>query len=405
MKQRAGTIVAGLSAGVLITLTAAAPGQDAAQATPAAQGQRRTDEGTQMLRLYIGTYTAGQSTSKGIYLLDMDPVSGELSPPRLAGEAVNPSFLAIHPTRKFLYAVGEMSDFEGRRSGAVSAFAIAPESGELTLLNQQPSGGRGPCHVVVDHEGRHVLVANYSSGSAAVLPIDADGRLGEPTAVVQHEGSGPNERRQQGPHAHAVNLDPAGRYAFVADLGVDKVFVYRFDRTTGALTPNDPPAAGVAPGAGPRHFAFHPGGGLAYVINELLSTVTAFAYYPDRGVLRELQTVPTLPAGFDEENTTAEIRVHPSGRFLYGSNRGHDSIAAFSIDQGTGRLTPIGHQSTGGRTPRNFNIDPSGRWLVAANQASDTLVVLAIDQQTGRLTPAGITAEVPAPVCVTFIPK
>lgn len=352
------------------------------------------------LRLYVGTYTS--AASKGIYTLEMDVATGRLGPAKLAAETANPSFLALHPNGKFMYAVGELGDFQGRKSGAVSAFAITPQNGDLKLLNQQPSGGYGPCHVVIHPDSQHVLVANYSSGSAAVLPIRLDGQLGEPTAVVQHEGTGPDPQRQQGPHAHAVQLDQAGRFAFVADLGLDKILVYRFGRDTGTITPNEPPAAKLAPGAGPRHLAFHPNGRLAYVINELDSTVTAFAYHAESGTLQNLHSLSTLPTGFAEPNTTAEIRVHPTGRFLYGSNRGHDSIAAFTVEPQTGRLTAIGHQSSGGRTPRNFNIDPTGRWLVAANQASDTLVVLKIDPATGSLSPTGIIANVPTPVCIAF---
>jgi 6-phosphogluconolactonase len=248
-----------------------------------------------------------------------------------------------------------------------------------------------------------VLVANYGGGSVSVLPIQSDGRLGPATGFVQHEGSSVNPRRQERPHAHSMNLDAANRFAFAADLGLDKVLVYRFDANRGTIVPNDPPAATVAPGSGPRHFAFHPRGRNAYVINEMTSTVTAFRYDAGRGRLTELHTISTLPQGFTGNNSTAEVQVHPSGRFLYGSNRGHDSIAIFSIDSDTGRLTQVGHQPTGGRTPRNFGIDPTGVYLLAANQESSTVTVFRIDPRTGRLTPTGQTVNVPVPVCVKMM--
>lgn len=353
------------------------------------------------LWVYVGTYTRRES--KGIYRMELDLASGRMESVMLAGETVNPSFLALHPNRPFLYAVGEMASFGGKKAGAVSAFAIERGSGKLALLNQQSSEGTGPCHVVVDRTGRYVLVANYGSGSAACLPIAEDGRLGPATSSVQHEGSSVDPRRQQGPHAHSINLDPANRFAFVADLGLDKVMTYQFDAAGGRLLPNDPPSASVAPGAGPRHFAFHPNGRFAYVINEMGSTVTAFAYHAARGALEPLETVATLPAGFQGENTTAEVQVHPSGRFLYGSNRGHDSIAVFAIDSATGKLRALGHQSTEGKTPRNFGIDPTGRYLIAANQDSDNLVLMRIDPETGLLRPTGQQVHVSMPVCVKML--
>jgi len=365
-------------------------------------GQPKAEPKPVALRMYVGTYTGPKS--KGIYLIRMDPASGALTAPELAAEVASPSFLAVHPSRKFLYAAGEIGSFAGRKSGAVSAFAIEAESGMLKLLNQQPSGGTSPCHLTVDAGGKNVLVANYSSGSVCVLPLGEDGRLGEASDVVQHKGSGPNPRRQEGPHAHSVNLDPTGRFAFAADLGLDKVLVYRFDPGKGKLTPNDPPAASVAPGSGPRHLAMHPTGRFAYVINEMASTVTVFAYDANGGTLSELQTISTLPPGFTGASTTAEVQVHPSGRFLYGSNRGHDSIAVFTIDPQTGKLAAGGHQATQGKSPRNFGIDPTGTYLVAANQGSNNLVVFRIDPKTGELKPTGATAEVASPVCVKFIP-
>lgn len=353
------------------------------------------------LMVYVGTYTG--TKSKGVYVFGMDLASGAVTPARLAGEAVNPSFVAIHPSQRFLYAVGEVSDFAGKKSGGVSAFAIDSSTGNLTLLNQQSSGGTGPCHLVVDKAGKNVLVANYGGGSVAVLPIQADGRLSEASCFIQHTGKSVNPRRQEAPHAHSINLDAANNFAFVADLGLDKVLVYRFDAMKGTLTPNDPPAASVAPGAGPRHFAFHPSGRYAYVINEMGNTVTAFSYDAQKGVLTAIQTLSTLPQGYTEVSHTAEVQVHPSGKFLYGSNRGHDSIAVYSIDQNTGRLTLVGIPSTQGKTPRNFGIDPTGTFLLAANQDSDNVVVFRIDPQTGELKPTGQVVEVPTPVCVKFM--
>ncbi len=360
-----------------------------------------TEEGHPM-RVYVGTYTRGES--QGIYLLELNPETGELHSKTLAGEVVNPSFLAIHPNGKNLYAVNEVSDFKESGSGGVAAFAIDPDSGKLTLLGQQPSRGGGPCHVVVDPSGRNALVANYGGGSATVLPIQDDGSLDSPSSTVQHEGSSVNPQRQKEPHAHSINLDPDGQFAFVADLGIDKVMIYKFDPKQGTITPNETPSASVEPGSGPRHFAFHPEGKRAYVINELTSTVTAFAYDPETGALTPTQTISTLPRDFTGNNTTAEVVVHPSGKYLYGSNRGHDSIAIFAIDPSSGELKAVGHVSTRGETPRNFNIDPSGRYLLAANQGTDNITVFKIEQETGLLNPVGDPVAVPSPVCIKFLP-
>ena len=372
----------------------------AAAVSPAAD-RSGTRADSDELRVYVGTYTRG--TGKGIYLFHLDLATGRLQSAGLAAEVANPSFLAVHPGRQFLYAVGEMGNVAGGKAGAVSAFSIDPKTGKLALLNQQVSRGAGPCHLVVDRTGKYVLVANYGGGSVACLPIRADGRLGEATAFVQHQGSSVNPRRQQGPHAHSVNLDAANRFAFVADLGLDKILVYRFDAEGGKLAPHKPPFTGLPPGAGPRHFAFHPNGRYAYVINELNSTVTAFNFRADRGALEPLQTVSTLPGEFRGRNTTAEVQVHPSGKFLYGSNRGHDSIAIFAVDVRTGKLRLVGHQSTGGKTPRNFGLDPTGAYLLAANQTTDNIVVFRIDAKTGKLQATGRSVTVPAPVCVKFI--
>jgi 6-phosphogluconolactonase len=350
------------------------------------------------LWVYIGTYTGPKS--KGIYVMKMDAATGQLSEPRVAAEVANPSFLTLHPSHKFLYAVSEGG---GKDGGVVSAFSIAPETGLLTLLNQQTSGGDGPCFVGLDPAGKMALVANYGSGSFESLPIGEDGKLGVPSTKIQDAGAGPNSKRQQGPHAHSINSDAAGRFAVAADLGLDKLFIFRLDPLAATLTPNDPPFFHTAPGAGPRHFTFHPGGKFAYVINELNSTVTALAYDAEKGALSELQTLTTLPADFHDNNSTAEVQVHPSGKFLYGSNRGHDSLAAFSIDERTGKLTPIGHYPTLGKTPRNFRMDPAGNFLLAAHQGSDSVVAFKVDLKTGALTPTGQSVSMGQPVCVKFV--
>ncbi|MBI3850591.1 MAG: lactonase family protein [Verrucomicrobia bacterium] len=353
--------------------------------------------------VYFGTYS--NAKSKGIYVSRLDLVTGKLSDPELAVETTNPSFLALHPSHRFLYAVGEMENFGGKKTGAVSAFAIDTATGRLTLLNQKASGGAGPCHLVVDKTGKNVLVANYSGGSVAVLRIESDGKLAEATAFIQHTGSSANPQRQKEPHAHSINLDAANRFAFAADLGLDKILVYKFDAGKGTLVPNDPPFAIVNPGAGPRHFAIHPNQRFAYVINEMQCTVTAFNLDARRGALKEFQTISTLPDGVAvrPEFSTAEVQVHPSGKFLYGSNRGHDSIAVFTLDEKTGKLALIENQPTQGKIPRNFGIDPTGAFLLAANQDSDNVVVFRINAKTGRLTPTGQSVEVGAPVCVKFL--
>lgn len=359
---------------------------------------------TGVQRVYVGTYTGGKTPSEGIYLFEFDPAAGKLESKGAAGKVASPSFLAVHPNRKFLYAVCEVGDFNGKPSGAVAAFAIDEATGALTLLNQQSSAGAAPCHLIVDSTGKNVLVANYTSGSAAVLPIAADGSLRPASSVVQHRGKGTDPGRQEGPHAHSINLDPAGRFAFVADLGLDEILIYAYDPKEGTLAPNAAPFARVAPGSGPRHFAFHPDGRRAYVINELANTVTAFAYDPAAGSLAETQTISTLPADFKGTSYTAEVQVHPSGRFVYGSNRGHDSIAVFAIDGTTGALKFVEAEPTQGKNPRNFVIDPSGAYLLAENQDSDSIVVFRIDPETGALAPTGTKIDAPMPVCIKMIP-
>lgn len=364
--------------------------------------QPAAEQAPKELVLYVGTYTFGKS--EGIYVFRMDLSSGVLKSASVANGIANPSFLAFDPSKRHLYSVSEVSRSAGKPGGTVSAFRRDAHTGELTFVNQQPSGGEGPCHLVVDGKGKYVFVAHYSGGKVSVLPICEDGRIGKPTDVVQHRGSSVNPQRQEAPHPHSVNFDAANRFLFVPDLGLDKIMIYRVDFTEGKLTPNEDPWARVKPGAGPRHFDFHPNGKYAYVINELDSTFTAFAYDSERGTLKEIQTASTLPGNFTGTSTCADVHVAPSGKFLYGSNRGHDSIVIFSINENTGRLTYVAHQPTQGKTPRNFAIDPTGHFLLAANQNSDTIVTFRIDKDTGRLTPTADVTRVPMPVCLKMVP-
>lgn len=343
--------------------------------------------------VYVGTYTGAKS--KGIYALRMDK-EGKLAPLGLVAETPSPSFLTVHPNKRYLYAVNE------KDTGMVTAFSIDAKTGKLTQINEQPSHGAGPCHVAVDETGKTVMVANYNAGSIAAYPVQRDGSLGAATTKIQHEGSSADPRRQKGPHAHYITPDPSNRYALVCDLGLDKVLVYRLNAAKGLLTRNDPPFGVVKPASGPRHLAFHPKAPFVYVNNEMNSTLTVFKWDKARGALEELQTVSTLK-GEVKGNSTAEIEVHPSGKFVYVSNRGHDSIACYSIDAKTGRVSFIEHQSSGGKTPRNFAIEPKGEFLLSENQGSDSVVVFRIDGGTGRLMPTGEKAEVGSPVCARFV--
>jgi 6-phosphogluconolactonase len=359
--------------------------------------------------VYVGTYTAeAGSTSKGIYAYRFDSDTGELASIGVAAETANPSFLAVHPNQRFLYAVNETGNYQGQKSGAVSAFSIDHTTGKLTLLNEVASKGADPCYITVDKTGKYVLVANYTGGSVAVFPVLEDGRLGEATAFIQHTGHGADPERQEGPHAHSIDLSPDERFAIVDDLGLDETLVYRFDRAKGSLTLNDPQIyttlAKADPGAGPRHFAFNPNGKFAYVVNEIQSTVSVFSYDGSAGVLRRLQTISTYPKDFSAHNDDAEIQVQPSGKFLYASNRGHDSIAVFAIDPDKGTLTLVEYASTNGKTPRSFEIAPGGSLLFAANEKSNNIVVFSIDAKTGRLKPTGKVLDVSEPVCVKFVP-
>ena len=369
----------------------------ASQASPSVNAARAK---AQDRTVYVGTYTRG--SSKGIYAYRFDGATGKTSPIGLVTETENPSWLAIHPNQRFLYAVNEISQYQGQPSGSISAFAVDPGTHALKLLDRVASRGTGPCHVAIDKTGKWLFAANYGSGSVAAFPIRQDGSLGEASAFFQHSGSSVNKQRQSGPHAHVVALSPDNRFALVADLGLDRIFSYRIDASKGGLAPNDPPFVKIEPGSGPRHIAFRPDAQFVYSVNEMLSTITAFRYDASRGSLTEFQTASTLREGSNGSNTTAEIVVHPRAPFLYASNRGDDSIAIFRVDPGRGTLTFVDRTPTQGKTPRNFAIDPSGTFLLAANQDSGTIATFRIDQGTGRLTPAGEVLEVPFPVSIVF---
>ena len=351
--------------------------------------------------MYVGTYTG--KGSEGIYAFRFDPATGEANAIGLAAATDHPSFLATDQGGRFLYAVNELATFDGGPTGAVSVFGIDRESGTLNLLQQVSSLGEEPAHVSLDTTARFLMVANYSGGNVAVFPIGEDGRLGPNSAFVQDVGSSVNPERQAGPHAHFIQATNDNRFVVVADLGLDQLLLHRFDAATGSLTPGSPPFVTMDPGAGPRHAAFAPSGHFVYVVNELASTVTVFAYDPGPGVLRGVQTIPTLPGDFAGTNTAAEIEVDATGRFLYVSNRGDDSIAVFGIDPEGGSLTSLEWVPSGGRTPRHFAIDPTGRWLFAANQGSNTINLLRIDPKSGRLTPTDRSLTVVSPVCVRFV--
>lgn len=351
--------------------------------------------------LYIGSYN--QSRRRGIHAFRFDAATGRLSALGLAAEAVNPTFVTVAPGSRFLYATKEVARHAGKRSGAVRAYSIDRKTGKLRFLNEVASGGTVPCYVALDKTGRYAMVANYGSGSVEVIEVRKDGRLGKVTAFAQYAGTSVNPERQEGPHAHSINVSPDNRYAFAADLGLDKVFVYRFDPKSGALVPNRPAYAPVNPGSGPRHIAFAPNGRFVYVIGEMKSNITTFAYDAARGTLRKLQTISTLPKGYKGQSDCAEVAVSGSGKFVYASNRGHDSIAVFAADAKKGTVTAVECVPSGGKVPRHFAIDPTGAFLLVANQESNLVTVFAIDGKTGRLVATGETAEVSSPACVRFV--
>lgn len=348
--------------------------------------------------VYIGTYTHAQS--KGIYVGRFDERTGKLSALELAAKTANPSFLAVSPNGRYLYAVNELDSFEGKKSGAVSAFAIDP-GGKLDFLNQAATRGGAPAYVSLDKSGRYVLIANYNGGNIIVFPVEKNGSLGAATAFVQDKGHSVNPIRQTKPYAHSINVSPDNRFAIVADLGLDKVEVFRFQQ--GKLTPNDPPYATVKPGSGPRHFVFSPDGKFVYVESEMGSTLTVFTYDAARGVLGRVQTISSLPPDFKGKSTGAEVQILPSGRFLYASNRGNDTIAVFAVNRPTGMLKPVEYVPSGGKTPRMFALDPSGHFLIAAHQDSNNIVIFRINQATGKLTPTGQQVDLSMPVCVVFV--
>jgi 6-phosphogluconolactonase len=353
--------------------------------------------------VYIGTYTLRRG--EGIYTFRFQPGTGKVTAVSLAAKTPSPAFLAVHPNRKFMYAANEHDgpDVAGKNS-TVSAYAVDPKTGALTLLNVVSCRGEGPAHIAVDKTGKALLAANYRSGSLALMPILADGRLGEVTGFAQHHGIGPKPRAE-GPHAHGAAFSPDNRFALVADRGLDQVLIYRYDRSKGTLTPNDPPLFDATPGAGPRHLAFHPSGRILYELNEPGSTVTVLAYGAAGGTMSRLQEITTLPPGFTGTSATAQLQIDRAGKFLYASNRGADNIAVFAIDPAKGTLTLVEHVSTQGKTPRDFSLDPTGGYLFAANQNSDNIVLFRVDAKTGRLTPTGTVLEhVPEPTCVVFVP-
>ncbi|GAC1588792.1 MAG: 6-phosphogluconolactonase [Hymenobacter sp.] len=351
--------------------------------------------------VYVGTNVASEQDNT-IFLYRLSPATGALT--RVSGYrgGASPTYLTMPANQRLMYAVSETQTFRGAPGGGVSALAVDQHTGALTLLNQQPSTGASPCYVSLDHSEKNVLVANYVGGNVAVLPVGDDGQLAAPTDTDQHQGAGPH-KNQAGPHAHCFIPDPANTFAFAVDLGTDQVVSYRLDPAHGQLTRLPAPAFVTRPGAGPRHLVFHPNGKRAYLINELNSTVTALTYDASAGQFQEIQTVTALPAGYTGANSCADLHVAPDGRFLYASNRGHNSIAVFAIDAASGRLTPVQDVATRGNTPRNFALDPSGRLLLVANQNSNNVVTFRVDPQTGRLAPTGQQAEVPSPMFVQVV--
>ncbi len=350
--------------------------------------------------LYVGSYAV--TGTPGLYRYRLDPARGSLTLLDTAHAGVNPSFLAFHPNGRTLYAVNELISAQGPQpEGAVSAFAIDPRSGQLTFLNRQPALGSAPCHLTTDRQGNYLLLANYFGGSVAVYRLRADGQIGESVQLLQQHGSGPNLARQEGPHPHFISVTANNRFALHCDLGLDRVFVYQFDPACGQLLKSS--AAELAPGAGPRHLDFHPTERYAYVINELDSSMAVFAYAAETGRLTPLQTLSTLPEDYNRANSAAEVCVHPSGKFVYGSNRGHDSLVIYALEESSGRLTYVGHEATRGKLPRHFAIDPSGTFLLVANQDSNTIATFQIDAQTGRLSYLH-SLDIPQPTCLKFSP-
>jgi 6-phosphogluconolactonase len=349
---------------------------------------------------FVGTYTS--MGSEGVYTLRLNGETGELTQVSVATELENPSWVGLDPSNEHLYAVSETESSDG--SGAITAYSVNASTGVLTKINEQSTGGPGPCHLMVDSTDSVVIVTNYGGGSVAALPINDDGSVGELTEFIQHEGSSVNENRQQEAHAHSVNIDDSNSHAYVCDLGMDKVLTYDIDLANGKLTPSEPASVDTVAGDGPRHFDFHPSGKFVYVINELGMTITLYDLAED-GKLTPVQSVPTLPEGTDYQSkySTADVHVSPDGAFVYGSNRGHETLVIYAIDQSTGKMTYVGHQSTLGDEPRNFAITPDGKFLLAENQNSGTIVTFKRESD-GSLTATGSVIEIPSPVCIQFMP-
>ena len=351
--------------------------------------------------MYVGTYTEG--TSKGIYAYRFDATTGKLASMGLMAETPDPTFLALHPSGKYLYAVNELNTFQGKKTGGVTAYSIDRATGKLTQLNQVSSGGPGPCHLIVDATGKTLMVANYAGGSFASFPIGADGKLGEAASFIQETGSSVDKSRQSEPHAHSVNLPKNNKFMLGADLGTDKIMIFRLDAAHGKITPSDPPSASVKPGSGPRHMVIAPDQKHVYVLSEMGSSVTTFEYNPDTAAMKELDMVSALPAGFKGQSSGAEIAIANNGNFVYASNRGNDSIAVFRVDKKTGKLTLIQNQSTLGKQPRAFALDPTGNYLIAGNQQTNTMATFKVDRNTGMLSPTGDKYDLGAPVTFVFL--
>ena len=357
--------------------------------------------GGKELMLYAGTYTG--RNDDGIYLLKMSPESGKLTIEKTFGGIISPSFLTINHHKTFLYAVSEVDNYDENKSGAVYSYKVNKQNLSLEFINKQSSGGAHPCHISVDRNDKYVFVANYTGGNLAAFPINKNGGLIKASDVINHEGSGVNKKRQEKPHVHSANVSPSNDYLLVSDLGIDKIMIYKIDYKNGKLLQGKQPWVNLKPGSGPRHMAFGPNGKHMYSINELSSTITVFEYDEQECRLTEIQDISTLPENFNGENTCAEIVISKDGKFVYASNRGHDSIAVFSVNEQTGKLSLIQHQSTLGRTPRNFTIDPTGNFLLAANQNSASIVTFTRNKATGKLESTGNILEVPKPVCLLFI--
>lgn len=354
--------------------------------------------------VYIGTYTNGDSKSEGIYIYRFDPLTGGISLVSSKSGIENPSFLKVSFDRNFLFAVSEVFDVKGKKGGALFSYEINKQTGELLYLNSQSTKGACPCHIEIENSGRYALVSNYMGGNLAVIPLQKDGTIGEVIQIIQHNGcSQVNPERQEGPHVHSATMTPDNKFALVADLGQDIVKIYKLDDLNDKLLLTENGGFKAVPGAGPRYMDFHPNGKYIYLLNELENTVEAFYYAAEEGCLELIKRLSTLPGNFEGENIAADIHVHPNGKFLYASNRGHNSIAIYTLDENTGAPSLLEHQSTLGKHPRNFSIDPTGNYLLVANKDSNNIVTFAIDSSTGLLVPAGREVKVPQPVCISFV--